>query len=144
MGALNLFDSELFKPLTNKNGIQTFVGNIEFWRDGVERDESCLVLYRVFMGRQCSFIFPLCDAWTVREPEFFQALMEDAADVLFISPTNTDRHTVGDIILRDLDEIINWFPDDDANYDKQLIKQELERVSLFVQVDGRTVIDSRG
>lgn len=141
---LNLFDTDLFKPLTVKNGIQTFVGNIGFDRDGVERDESCLVLYRNFMGINNTFVFPLCDCWTVTEPDYFQALMQDAAQTLFVSPTKNDEHTVGDVILHGIDEMISWFPDDDDKHDKELLRKELEKVSLFVQVGGQTVIDTRG
>ena len=98
---------------------------------------------RGFMGVRNMFVFPLCDAWTVREPDFFKATMQDAAATLFVSPTKNDEHVVGDMILHDIDTIIAWRPDDDATHDHALMKKEVERTGMFLQVNGQTLVDAR-
>lgn len=136
-------DSANFIALSQRNGICTFVGNIEFERDGLNKDEACLLLCREFMGTRNMFVFPLCDAWTVREPEFFKATMQDAAQALFCSPTKNDEHIIGDLILRDIEQVIAWRPDDDASYDKVRMNQGIEEAGAFIQVNGQTIVDAR-
>ena len=76
-------------------------------------------------------------------PEFFKATMQDAAATLFVSPTKNDEHVVGDMILHDIDTIIAWRPDDDATHDHALMKKEVERTGMFLQVNGQTLVDAR-
>ena len=136
-------ETENTVALSNRNGIQTFVQNVEFDRDGRHYDEPCLLMCRGFMGVKNMFVFPLCDAWTVREPDFFKATMQDAAATLFVSPTKNDEHVVGDMILHDIDTIIAWRPDDDATHDHALMRKEVERSGMFLQVNGQTLVDAR-
>ncbi len=52
-------DTENTVALSNRNGIQTFVQNVEFDRDGRHYDEPCLLMCRGFMGVRNMFVFPL-------------------------------------------------------------------------------------
>ena len=47
------------------------------------------------------------------------------------------------MILHDIDTIIAWRPDDDATHDDKLMKREVERTGMFLQVNGQTLVDAR-
>lgn len=127
-----------FKPLGRKADIDSFLVNATF--EG-NRD-AFLVFGKQHFGYGKSYYFPRSEAWRVREPEELMALCHDIAVEMYGQPNRHDIRLCGDILLKHIDELVS-FPPDDPRHEQAKVMRQAEQRDLVIKIDGKTMVDAR-